>query len=332
MAINFMTGFEMGSIALPGVTSYKAAIETTKQTGVYGMSIQNGSGQYPYYVIPVSMSGADVYWGFHFYPSAFYTNNKYVYFELHYEDSSNYVRLEWLPASGNVVRFVRNGTVLATSAAGVIVNAWQHIQVYVHADNAAGVAQCKIAGNLVIDFSGDTLPSSQTYPSQVRYYGEARWDDKAYIDNIVIRDDDWPGDVRIEKLVPTADTADADFECSTGSDHYALIDEVPPSDTDYVYSDTDGDKDLYNITDFTGTDRTIVALCTWMRARKDTADSQQLKIMLKSGSTEDAGDAEDLTTSFAYYNRIDEVDPDTSAAWDDTGVDALQIGVEAVIP
>ena len=91
--------------------------------------------------------------------------------------------------------------------------------------------------------------------------------DDVYVTNTSTR----LGESRVAVLYPSADTAHADWTPSTGTDHYALVDETTVnSDTDYVASGTVGDLDLYEVGDLPFTPESIHAVQVTTCARKET--------------------------------------------------------------
>jgi hypothetical protein len=217
----------------------------------------------------------------------------------------------------------------AISAAG---GEWHLVELYVSISNT-GAIQSKIDGVADIDYSGDTQPGAGTTIAKVefRQMGGPAHNPYFYVDDITIATGDWIGDVRYDAaLVPTADTAVKGWTPSTGADNYALLDELPPSDTDYVSSGSAGAKDLYEMSNWTPVDSsyTVEFLVDWIRARKGTAADQQIRSVVKSGSTESSGGSIPLSVTYRYYQRILATDPDTSAVWDTDGIDPLQAGQE----
>ena len=114
--------------------------------------------------------------------------------------------------------------------------------------------------------------------------------------------------------------------------HYDKLDEVPPNDSDYIYVATNGAKDVHTYSDWDDTKKIPLYLVHWERIKKDTADTQQVKLLLKSGvsSTLVTSPAHEVLTSEAYEYELHTTDPD-GAAWTNAEIDALQAGVEAVI-
>jgi hypothetical protein len=139
------------------------------------------------------------------------------------------------------------------------------------------------------------------------------------------------GESRVLVLYPTADTADTDWAPSRGVDHYATVDETTVNgDTDYVASGTVGDLDLYDVSDLGVTPDSIQAVQVTLCARNDDAASREVRCRVKSGAAVANGASHALTASYLYYRDIFETDPNTSAAWTSSGVNAAQIGPEVV--
>jgi hypothetical protein len=63
-----------------------------------------------------------------------------------------------------------------------------------------------------------------------------------------------------------------------------------------------------------------------MFAKKSDSGSRQGQVRVKSSSTEVGGTDTVLSTTYAWLNRVDTTDPNTSAAWTASAVNALQVG------
>lgn len=97
-------------------------------------------------------------------------------------------------------------------------------------------------------------------------------------------------------------------------------------DTSFVYGNTAGVGDLYDITDLSVVPVSIVAVQTRMCMRKNDTSLRQARIQVKSGGTTSNGPTVTLGTTYGYYSKVDTVDPDTGSGWTAAGVSALQIG------
>ena len=225
-----------------------------------------------------------------------------------------------------------NGVKVADGVVSASGGAWHLVELYILI-NDSGAIQTKIDGVTDINYSGDTNPGATATMTSVvfRQTGSVSHTPNLYIDDITLATGDWIGDVRYDAaLVPTADTAVKWWEPSTGADNYALLDELPPSDVDYISSGSPGSKDLYEMAGWTPADSTyeVQFIVDWIRAKKDVAGDQQIRSVIKSGTTESSGGSVDLSTVYRYYGRILTTNPDTAAAWDEAGIDALLGGQE----
>ena len=227
-----------------------------------------------------------------------------------------------------------NGSVVQDGTVSHSINAWHHLSLHIIIDDASGVIEWKVDGVSDTAYSGDTKPGGGSTISYVEFYGDDPGLSGAntfYLDDFVFGAGGWPADYRWRSVVPNADTAQKDFTPSTGTDNYDLVNDVGPNDSEYVYTDTPGHKDLYDLADFSlSANETIGAVMQWMRSKKDAAGDALMRPLLTSGSTESAGSSNPITTAWAYYWEIYTKDPNTDDDWDEAAIDALQIGQEYV--
>lgn len=114
--------------------------------------------------------------------------------------------------------------------------------------------------------------------------------------------------------------------------HYDKIDEIPPSDTDYLYSTTDAEQDLHDVTDWVqGTMKTPVALVQHIRAQRDSSADNNVKLVCELSDTQIVGDEEALSTAWAYFYKVYNEKPGTGA-WTESDINNAKFGVESVIP
>lgn len=149
-------------------------------------------------------------------------------------------------------------------------------------------------------------------------------------DDLYVTDGTQLGELRIQLLLPTADTAEKDFARSAGSNNFALIDETAGwnSDTDYTQGSTVGDYDLFDMTDLASTTVTLYGfdlLAVW---RKTDATARTIRDRVKSSSAFDNSADVTLTTSYVLTRRSVPNDPNTAAAWTIANLNAAQIGYE----
>jgi len=133
-----------------------------------------------------------------------------------------------------------------------------------------------------------------------------------------------------ETLRPSATGDEENIPSSVPvQDHYLCIDEATVDDADYVYHTNEGGyRDLYNLPAHSGSG-TINKVTVYFRCKHSNSTGTPLaRAAIKSDSTVTEGDAESLTTSWAYYTMEWATNPADSAAWAWADIDALQAGIK----
>ena len=167
--------------------------------------------------------------------------------------------------------------------------------------------------------------------------------------NIIINNDSgtvnntWPGTA--EQIAIMVPVGAGDNAATAGT--YASIDEVPPTTSDYIELDSNGNIGDYVVTSpsTAGITGTITAVSVLCRIREEAAGTSSYQIRIKSASggtvtSTAAGDAGNATprtnpaSTTAWLRPLySETDPTTASAWTVTGTNSLtnmQIGVTNV--
>jgi hypothetical protein len=114
-------------------------------------------------------------------------------------------------------------------------------------------------------------------------------------------------------------------------DNYLLVDNnaaVPPATTEYVEAATEGLKDTYAMDDLAGAN-TVFGVATSVYVSKDASGAKYARPILRSGVTDYVGTSLPLSDgTFSLLEEVYDVDPDTSAQWTYTGVNAVEVGQE----
>lgn len=133
------------------------------------------------------------------------------------------------------------------------------------------------------------------------------------------------GDVSIVPMVPDADVT-TQWTGNEAGPHYALVDEIPPDDdTTYVYSDTVGQIDDYNMTPITGFSGTIFGAQLLIYAKKDAEGERTIKGLVGGTAQNNiAGLEQYLSDYYLYY--VFPLDTDNGTAWTPTVFNAESFG------
>jgi len=326
MAILWATGFEHGSVDfLPeGVRQGCAAVSSSPapKTGNFCCKISSNN----YMTFNVT-AGTEFYLAVWVYVRCSHSTYN-DHFSVLFQGGDSTIKLG-LGTAPYTYRLWIGSTQVATGTHYLDWDKWHHLQVYVKCADTNGRVVVKVDGITDIDYTGDTKSGSSAQLTSVKFSHAYSLGDEGYygIDDLCIRDDQWPGDIRFVALVPDGDIT-RQWTPSSGSDHYALVDEVPPSDSDYIYTSTSGARDMFSLSDFDATGKEPIAVTAWARGWKNRAEADQLKLILSDGTNE-VSQTGDLMTTPTYIWKTFESAPDMSE-WTDEALDNLRLGVEAI--
>lgn len=179
-------------------------------------------------------------------------------------------------------------------------------------------------GTLALTFSGDASISGFTSFDRfaiLPLYGTGQ---AVYYSEFIVADED----TREMSLVCHCPTADGDPMQWTGG--YDAIDEGQVSNTDYSYTNTDGNQALFALSDLPDDEVEILSVRVVARAaRTPGASPQSLDLGIKSGESTDVDDNHALGLTWATVARTMTVNPTTSNAFSPSEINALNLAVEA---
>lgn len=150
-------------------------------------------------------------------------------------------------------------------------------------------------------------------------------------DNSGSTNNDFLGDCRIDTIFPTSDGNYTQFTPSTGTDHYALVDEATPNTSDYNSDATAGHRDSYGMGNLAAlTSQTVYGIQTNAAVLKDDAGVRTAATFVRSSSTNSDGATVGLSVSQTYISQVFETDPNGSIAWTESSVNAMEGGFKVV--
>jgi hypothetical protein len=205
-------------------------------------------------------------------------------------------------------------------------NEWVYIEIKVTFGNT-GSYECRVRGVTVCSGTNvDTSSTGNSYADSV-WFG---WNTGAY-DDIYILDgqsglNDFLGEMKVEKGMPTNDSS-TQWSRSSGSNNYGIIDEVPVTSSDYLYSKTQNDTDLFGVAPV-GSTRVKGAQMN-VETKLSVPGGKELVLLCDSSGSQQSeahqiGEADDRVGAAL----ITELDPNTSLAWTQAGINAAKWGVK----
>jgi hypothetical protein len=221
--------------------------------------------------------------------------------------------------------------VLETAVTGQIVaNQTYLIEIYYKVADTGGRWTVKVDGVQVIDYTGDTQASGNASTDRVGFGYDGVLTCSGYFDNIVLDSAAWIGKTYVQKIVPTGAGSSTQWTPSAGS-NYQTVDEVPASDSDFNEVNAAAQLDTFAAGNLVGSIGAV--LCVQLQARafyEGAPTPTKLKLAVRSGTTNYYGSDETLTTVAKAWMKLWETDPDTAAAWTESGVNAAEIGYASV--
>lgn len=234
----------------------------------------------------------------------------------------------------------RNGTTLASSAAGLItVDTWWHLECKVIIASSGGRVILKINGNTVIDFTGNTQATGNATADKFAFQSGGGSTQRALaVDDLYLLDGDGPGnndflgDLRVDTLYPTAEGAHSDFTPLSGTDNALMVDEAGSvdDDTTYVVSGTNNHIDTYVTQNLPGATLQVLAVNVWVDSRREDVGTREIANVIRSGSTDYVGTPVIVQAAYTMQGETYLQDPDTGSTWTVSGVNAAEFGQKLI--
>lgn len=244
-------------------------------------------------------------------------------------------------ANGTIIAYrsdqpgIGPGVVLAQTRQGMCMfDGWDYYEILVTLSATVGVMTIRRNNEVIMNLTGinNKFLSGTTIDGVMlqTYAGSPGFDD-LYICNGAgsAPHNTFLGDSRVRMLTPSANGGVLNFTPSTGS-NYQNVDEVPANTTDYNSGTTDGDQDVYVMTDLTEpSGSTIYGVLQSVYAAKSDAGTKYVRDTVRPVSTAYMGASQALSTTYKQFTQLHVTNPETSAAWTVAELNAAQFGAMA---
>jgi hypothetical protein len=221
-----------------------------------------------------------------------------------------------------------NATIMATGTTQIQTLKTYLIEIRYKPLDSGGVVTIKIDGVQDINFSGDSTAGLEAIQSfrlgglggGVNGYGN--------YDDIVVDDANWIGNTKLGIIIPNGTGTTNNWTASAGT-AYQCIDEIPPVDTDYVYSNTTNQIATYAMTTIASMNSVKAVQLQGRAAYEGSPTPTKIQLGVRASAADYF--ATDLSPgiSFGMLTKILELNPADSAAWEQADIDALEVGVKA---
>lgn len=237
--------------------------------------------------------------------------------------------------------FTPFAAVLGRSDPVVGAGAYQHFEHYLKVGNSDGAYELRVNEVTVLNLTAIDTDAGGGEVSQVvfgRYTPAAFGATGKTVDiadcyaNDTTSDgsacDTFIGDCKSGLIMVNGDTAQADFDLSSGVSGYELLDETPPNDTDNISTSLTAAESDFTLENGPANLSEILTTRPFNRAMKDDAGTCSIAPNMISNSVKATVSDQPITTAFAYYDSNVPFDPDTGVPWTPSGLNAALEVVE----
>lgn len=256
---------------------------------------------------------------------------------LQINDSAGNNQLCVAITSGNAIQLIRGsqyGTVLATSSQALALNTWYYIEIKMTIASSGGLFEARVNEQVWVTYSGNTQSSSNANANTFTIKGRTShnaFHDVYICDGTGSRGNTYLGDCRVDTVMPSGAGNYAQFSVQGNANNWANVNETPlDNDTTYNYSATVGTLDSFACAALTAITGTIFGVQENLVARKDDAGARSLAGTTRVSSTDYVGATLPITTSYLDYRQIWDQNPNTSAAWTASQINASEFGYKVI--
>lgn len=224
-----------------------------------------------------------------------------------------------------------NPNIVATSTLVVSAASWNHIEVKAKIAASGGYVKVRVNGQDFVDYTGAVISGEDNAIASAAQFSMGLFNpflnsigaDVETDDFVAIswasdgsEDTDFLGQYGVYYLPPNADTVNADWLKSTGSDGFALIDEIQPDDdATFIYATSSTAKSAFDVQPLPTNIVAVAAVMPIVRVRKTDTGVCTVGLGVISSGTEDDASANSVVQSYDYYWSVWQTDPHTSSAW-----------------
>lgn len=260
--------------------------------------------------------------------------------------------INFLDAGGGTIVFVRveqNGALTVHGLVGstmtqlfdsvnpiVQPNSFNHCEL-VH-DTVTGEGDVYINGILRASYTGVNTGISMVFAAFTNQDSAGAitnmWVKDLYIwDGTGSQNNSVAGTVIVRRFKPTDDVTLGGWSPSTGLTGFNLLSKDAPNDTTYLSADDSPPAPMsFNLENLPPDVTSVRAVFSVVRARKvDGGDANLQNALSPNGTDWDSGADRPITSAFAYYFDVSELDPEVAAPWAPLAFDGAQLRIDRTV-
>lgn len=325
MALVDFFGFEGGAVP-PGMEIMDGAVLQSSVSGMTGYCLYVPSDAQAYYTLNTALS--EIFMGFFYRPINNPTNPAYI---LAFRNASGQVMASLRRYAGAIAVVYGEGTtVMATGSATFTEGAVYRIRIQYKPHDTTGVFKVWVDEVLDIDFSGDSGDNIGDVKSM--RFGRSNYMGVGHIDSIVIDNAEIPSPYWAvgSKAINGAGTV-TQLTSIAGGSNWNEVSDAPEALSDGVYGNTNGLYDGYSMADLSGQIESIRAVKVQSRVVKNGGTAlANAQLGVRTYSTDYFSASKAVTLLLGRVSEIWTVNPNTSAAWTISEVEAMQAIIKVV--
>lgn len=287
-------------------------------------------------------SGDTIGVGCHLYSEGWPTDDRKGYFLGFGSDSGSVTGVNYLGFRCNgvtgLVDFISAGSVVGSfSSALHTTEVIHHVEIKVLFHASEGTVELRVNGQT--EYAATDLNTLAGVRTHVRFMSGwavgATQQYSCFYDNFYVWDgtgdknNDWLGERNVYTLVPVADTAQADWTLSTGSDGWALLDNIPPvPSTDYIESATQDESSAFTMGNLPSLDITPIGVqVTFQGSKTGTSDTE-----ISTGPVGYVGSGHpQIQDNALYYHSVFDENPDTGLDWLPGEISGMDVEIKRTV-
>lgn len=236
----------------------------------------------------------------------------------------------------------QNGVQIGISTLAMAPGTFNHVETSVHIHDTTGWVVVRVNGREFLSLTNidtnraNTTPGTDAtvsiigfgnfVPAGLSFFGDM------YLDDVFAATDEGAGAATflgmqgVYYLPPVADAAPQDWDRTTGTESWALVNETTPDDdTNYIFTDTAGDECRLVVDDLPANVLSVASVAVVSRSRKTDTGTCDVSLGVFSGAVLDYAASEPLTTDYGYIFASWDTNVDGGGAWSPVALPAIEI-------
>jgi len=228
---------------------------------------------------------------------------------------------------------IDENSIFTTDEPLILTQTWNHLEAKF---DISGSIELRLNGVTVINLTGITYNSSggiaqiMLGPRFFVFGGGERpmWADDMFAwDTSGSLNNDWLGDRRVLTIFPNAnDPSFADYTSTGGDGFDTIAEEDPNDDTSFIDFDPNvGDAGQFDLEDVPESLSSIAGVQTYTRMKKLESGEANIQVSLENQGSLANGVDRPITTSYAYWQDMFEINPRLGVPWTPVEFNAAKV-------